>query len=669
MRRVLARAVSLTLAVAALALVPPAPPAVAVGEAPGAAVVLRTYRIALLSDPAYAAAVAPGAATESESDAQVLAAKTVLVDRLNQVFGEELAIRFVLAPGSADLNLRNAAEATGANGPCGAQPCFTTEQLTACTDDAMLRTRNVVGQLLGARNYEIGHLVLGTAAGGSSYPSTAGTEYRAYGCSGSTTPTGDGFVLDRLAHELGHQLGASATFDGTSCEEERNGDTAVEPGSGSSVMGGPGACGVDDLQADADPWFANVSQDEIGLYVVGDGPVPEDAVAAEVQSVAFTGFDGSDAFKLSFGGVQTTTFTRGVNYNADAIKAAVLAAVPSAVVSKVRPFWQTGTFDDRGFEMTFASFQNVVEPTVVPVAGSFTAAVNDIDAGGLQLPGGTTSATGNHNPVVTAPADRTIPVRTPFALSGSATDPDSDPLVHQWQQVDAGGVDGRALADPAKTDGPLFRTLAPTASATRVFPDLAQVVAGNTNAATGTCAEHRLLRGVAAHRGVRVPAALPARRPGPEGRGRRGRRRRRHAHRRHDDRAVPGHQPVAAGVGGRRDRAAGHLDRQHRGAGGEREDQPLDRRRPDVRDGAGGEHPQRRRAHRHAARGLDRRRPDQGRGGRQLLLRRQPRGPDDHPAAVRPDRDRRAGLRDGAALGPARCSRSPPSPRTPRSAR
>ena len=169
---------------------------------------LRTYRIALLSDPAYAAAVAPGAATESESDAQVLAAKTVLVDRLNQVFGEDLAIRFVLAPGSADLNLRNAAEATGANGPCGAQPCFTAEQLTACTDDAMLRTRNVVGQLLGARNYEIGHLVLGTAAGGSSYPSTAGTEYRAYGCSGSTTPTGDGFVLDRLAHELGHQLGA-----------------------------------------------------------------------------------------------------------------------------------------------------------------------------------------------------------------------------------------------------------------------------------------------------------------------------------------------------------------------------------------------------------------------------------------------------------------------------
>ena len=484
MRRVLA----LVLGAAMLALVPATPAAVGAGESPGAAVVLRTYRIALLSDPAYAAAVAPSAASEAESDAQVLAAKSALVDRLNQVFGDELAIRFVLAPGSSALNLRNTAEATGPNGPCGVQPCFTPEQLTGCGDDTMLRTRNVVGQLVGARNYEVGHLVLGSATAGSSYPQSAGTEFRGYGCSGSTSPTGDGYVLDRLAHELGHQLGASATFDGLGCEEDRNGDTAVEPGSGASIMGAAGTCGVDDLQAHAEPWFSSVSQDEIGTYVEGDGEVPEDAVAAEVQSVALTGFDASDSFRLAFGGTETAVITRGVNYTQDGIRAAVLAAVPSAVVSKVRPFWQTGPFDDRGFEMTFASYTDVVEPTVVPVSGTFTAAVSDIDAGGLQHPGGTPTASGNRAPVVTAPADRTIPVRTPFALTGSATDADGDPLVYQWQQVDPGGADGRALTDPAKTDGPLFRSSAPTPSPTRVLPDLAQVVAGNTNAETGTCA-------------------------------------------------------------------------------------------------------------------------------------------------------------------------------------
>lgn len=473
--------------VAGLLAVTPSPALARAGEDPGAAVQVRTYRLALLSDPSYAAAVAPSAVTEAESDTQVLAAKQALVDRLNQVYGAELAIRFTLAPGSVNLNLRNAAEATTANGPCGTQPCFSTDQLAAgCTDDLMSRTRNVVGQLLGARNYEIGHLLLGTTTPGASYASSAGTEYRAFGCSGSTAPTGDAFAIDRLAHELGHQLGAGATFDGTSCVEERNLDTAVEPGSGASIMGAAGTCGTDDLEAHPEPWFSATSQEEIGWYVTGEGFVHADAVAAEVQSVAFRDFDASDSFKLSFGGVETVPITRGVNYTQDGVKAAVLAAMPTSI-PKVRPFWQTGTFDDRGFEMTFLSFTNVVEPTVVPLAGTFTVQVNDIDAGGLQKPGGTTSSAGNKNPTVSAGLDRTIPLRTPFALTGSATDADGDALVYQWQQVDNGDVQGLALTDPVKTDGPLLRSFAPVSSPTRVFPDLAQVVAGNTNAATGSC--------------------------------------------------------------------------------------------------------------------------------------------------------------------------------------
>jgi hypothetical protein len=475
--------------VAGLLAVTPGTAHARVGENPGAAVMLRTYRLALLSDPSYAAAVAPSAATDAESDTQVLAAKQALVDRLNQVYGPELAIRFTLAPGTVDLNLRNAAEATTANGPCGTQPCFSTDQLAAgCTDDSMRRTRYVIGQLVGARNYEIGHLLLGAATPGSSYPSSAGTEYRALGCSGSTAPTGDAFAIDRLAHELGHQLGASSTFDGTSCIEERSLDAAVEPGSGASVMGAAGTCGTDDLQTHPEPWFTATSQEEIGWYVTGDGLVPDDAVAAEVQSVSFRDFDASDSFKLVFGAVETAPITRGVNYTQDGVKAAVLAAMPGTPVSKVRPFWQTGVFDDRGFEVTFASFTNIVEPTVVPLAGTFTSQVNDIDAGGLQTPGGTASSAGNRNPAVSAGLDRTIPLRTPFALTGAASDPDADPLVYQWQQVDDGETEGLALTDPVKTDGPLLRSFAPVSSATRVFPDLAQVVAGNTNAASGTCA-------------------------------------------------------------------------------------------------------------------------------------------------------------------------------------
>ena len=119
----------------------------------------------------------------------------------------------------------------------------------------------------------------------------------------------------------------------------------------------------------------------------------------------------------------------------------------------------------------------------------------------------TITASGNRAPVVTAPETKTIPLRTPFALTGSATDADGDPLVYIWEQNDRGGAAGTALGSQTKVDGPLFRIFgayAPvtpagtlqinspgenlaTSKPTRVFPDMEQVLANNTNALTGTC--------------------------------------------------------------------------------------------------------------------------------------------------------------------------------------
>ena len=113
----------------------------------------------------------------------------------------------------------------------------------------------------------------------------------------------------------------------------------------------------------------------------------------------------------------------------------------------------------------------------------------------------------NTNPVVVAPADKTIPIRTPFTLTGSGTDDDSDPLVYLWEQTDTGSGAGTGLVDNNKLDGPLFRMFGTradvsleeslqspspdinlaTSDPSRTFPDLAQVVADNTNAETGTC--------------------------------------------------------------------------------------------------------------------------------------------------------------------------------------
>ena len=101
----------------------------------------------------------------------------------------------------------------------------------------------------------------------------------------------------------------------------------------------------------------------------------------------------------------------------------------------------------------------------------------------------------------------TIPLRTPFALTGSATDADGDPLTYSWEQNDRGAAAGSSLLNNTKTNGPLFAMFplsAPisesdtllynspnenhlTTSPTRVFPDLQQILDNNTNADTGSC--------------------------------------------------------------------------------------------------------------------------------------------------------------------------------------
>jgi hypothetical protein len=54
------------------------------------------------------------------------------------------------------LNLNTWDAATAPNGPCGAAACFTQAQVTGCSSTA--RARFVIGQIIGASSYDIGHL-------------------------------------------------------------------------------------------------------------------------------------------------------------------------------------------------------------------------------------------------------------------------------------------------------------------------------------------------------------------------------------------------------------------------------------------------------------------------------------------------------------------------------
>ena len=86
-------------------------------------------------------------------------------------------------------------------------------------------------------------------------------------------------------------------------------------------------------------------------------------------------------------------------------------------------------------------------------------------------------STANSPPVVTNVPNYTIPISTPFVLTATASDPDSDPLTYCWEQWDE--EVGTMPPVSTNTVGPMFRSLLPTSSPSRYFynlPDLANNV-------------------------------------------------------------------------------------------------------------------------------------------------------------------------------------------------
>ena len=88
----------------------------------------------------------------------------------------------------------------------------------------------------------------------------------------------------------------------------------------------------------------------------------------------------------------------------------------------------------------------------------------------------------NTAPVVEAGNNYTIPAKTPFMLTGSATDAENDQLSYSWEQYDLGAETASANED-ATDDGsrPLFRAFSPQASATRILPKLADILANRSS--------------------------------------------------------------------------------------------------------------------------------------------------------------------------------------------
>ncbi len=219
------------------------PPATCVGPQ------LRRYRLAVACTGEYAVA-ATGSTTPTV--AQTLAKIVTSVNRVNGVYETEVAVRLILVATQTNVIFTVAAtDPFAGNNNAG----------TLINESQSVITANI-----GSANYDVGHTFSTGGGGLAGLGVVCNNSQKARGITGSPSPVGDPYDIDYVAHEIGHQFAGNHTFNSTvsSCGGgNRNGSTAVEPGSGITIMAYAGICGSQDLAPNSIAYFHAISYDEI----------------------------------------------------------------------------------------------------------------------------------------------------------------------------------------------------------------------------------------------------------------------------------------------------------------------------------------------------------------------------------------------------------------------
>ncbi len=212
----------------------------------------QTYRLAVSATQEYVDAVGGGKVGSTQNEI------VTAVNRVNQIYERDLGIRLILVGNNDDLIEQNDSA------------CFTNDDLFLL----LLENQDWIDIVVGNANYDIGHVFSTSPSGGLAFIEGAcNANFKAAGATGLSNPTGDIFYIDYVAHEIGHQLGADHTFNGStgSCNGGRNGPTAYEPGSGTTIMAYAGICGAENLQTNSDATFHAASISQIDTYTSAGG--------------------------------------------------------------------------------------------------------------------------------------------------------------------------------------------------------------------------------------------------------------------------------------------------------------------------------------------------------------------------------------------------------------
>lgn len=203
----------------------------------------RLYRLAISCTGEYAS-------FHGGTKPLVLAAMNTTMNRVNGVYEKDFAITMQLIPKNDTLIFLSAS----------------TDPFTNSDGGAMLgQNQTTVTSRIGSANYDIGH-VFSTGGGGiAGFGVVCNNGSKARGVTGGGSPIGDAFDIDYVAHEIGHQFAGSHCFN-NSCSGNISPQTAMEPGSGSTIMAYAGICSPN-VQNNSDDYFHAISVQEIANFV------------------------------------------------------------------------------------------------------------------------------------------------------------------------------------------------------------------------------------------------------------------------------------------------------------------------------------------------------------------------------------------------------------------